>query len=301
MENLQKSMGATDTAAAPERVLVILHIYYEKYADYYLSRLGNISGCEWDLTVTGNSLSEETRQKVLSVKPDARFIETANLGYDVWPFICAIKQTDLGKYSFVIKLHTKNQDGVFTPVNGLWMKGKEWRAELVDVLLGSPKKFNALKELFRIREDVGMAYSMSVDRTLGFRTAEDTELLDAEMERLGLEAGPNHFCAGTMFAVRASALGWLQDGRITEDRFQTTGSSHGQGTLAHAYERLLCIAVVLQGYSIALLKNSLAKYVYLKTKKTLQPTLEWLFSINYREHPHCKTLRICGFDFKLSE
>ncbi len=304
MENSPKSTDAVSIGGktAPERVLVSLHIYYEEYADNYLSYLGNISGAEWDLVVTGHNLSEETKRKVLDLKSDARLIETPNVGYDVWPFICAMKQTDLSKYSFVIKLHTKNQDSMVNRINGIRLTGEEWGRELTEVLLGSPERFTALKEIFRTRKDVGLVYSMSLDRTLGFKDSEDTELLSQEMERLGIKPGPKRFCAGTMFAVRASALGWLQDEKISEDIFQATGASHSCGTMAHAYERLLCIAVSGQGYSTVLVKNSLKRLIYLKTKKSLQPALEWIFSINYREQAnYCKVLRICGVDFKLNK
>ncbi len=46
------------------RVLVLLHIYYEEQIDYYLDKLRNIAGCEWDLTVTGNSLGKYIYMKV---------------------------------------------------------------------------------------------------------------------------------------------------------------------------------------------------------------------------------------------
>lgn len=301
--SIDKIMGKWMTMfkelSVKEKVLVILHIYYEQFADYYLDKLQNINGCEWDLVVTGNALSEDLRKKILAVKSDATFIETSNLGYDIWPFICAVKQTDLSKYSFVIKLHTKNQDSKVNRINGIRLTGEEWGRELTEVLLGSPERFTALKEIFRTRKDVGLVYSMSLDRTLGFKDSEDTELLSQEMERLGIKPGPKRFCAGTMFAVRASALGWLQDEKISEDIFQTTGASHGRGTMAHAYERLLCIAVNGQGYSTVLVKNSLKRLIYLKIKKALQPALEWLFSVNYRKQAHCKVLRICGIDFKI--
>lgn len=292
-------MGNYGRSVEKKRVLVVLHVYYEQLVDYYLDCLKNINGCEWDLTVTGHGLGESTRRKVLALKPDASFIETANKGYDVWPFICAIKQTDLDRYSFVIKLHTKNQDGRKTCINGIQMNGEEWRSELVDTLLGSEDRFRNLSKIFRTRRNVGLAYSMTADRRVGLRTMEDTELLDSEMARLSIRPRARRFCAGTMFAVRASALKWLMDERISEDIFRTSGASHAAGTMAHTYERLLCLAVTAQGYSTARLKNSLGRYIYLKSRELTQPSLEWMFSIRYLED-RCKYLTVCGFHFRLS-
>ncbi len=169
----------------------------------------------------------------------------------------------------------------------------------MEVLLGSERKFETISELFSTREDVGLVYSICLDRILGLNVLEDTELLTGEMARLGIRPGARHYCAGTMFAIRASALEWLKDGRISEDIFQTTNTSHATGTMAHAYERLLCLAVTEQGYSTVLVRNSLGRYVFIKVKKWTQPALEWLLSVRYCGEVHRKYLTVCGFRFKL--
>ena len=61
------------------KLLVIFHIYYHEHVDYYLDKIKNINGCEWDLLVTYVAYSSETEQKVRAIKPNASFFEVDNL------------------------------------------------------------------------------------------------------------------------------------------------------------------------------------------------------------------------------
>lgn len=281
------------------RVLVNLHIFYEEYVPYYMDKLRNISGCEWDLVVTGHNLSPETQRMILGFKENAVFYKTPNVGYDVWPFICAVKKTDLDKYLFVIKLHTKNQDNVKNRLNGIWYTGAQWRSELVDVLLGSEHRFLKVLQIFRERPEVGLVYSMSLDIRRGCKLVEDSDVLTDEMNRIGIVPKSGHFCGGTMFAARAEALEWLKDERIDESIFQPSEGSHSTASMAHVYERILSMAVNAAGYRTCLLKNSWWRFLRLKAKQYLQPALEWMFSIDYHGKKAEKMLTVMGVRFKL--
>lgn len=296
MENLENRSKTPES----RRVLVVLHIYYEEYISYYLDKLKNINGCEWDLVITGHRLGETVRCAIMDFKTDAIFYETANVGYDVWPFIYAIKRTDLDKYCFVIKLHTKNQDNVVNRLNGISYTGAEWRSELVNALLGSEKQFSKVRNIFFRTKHVGLVYAMCLDIIRGENLIEDSRVLSDEMERLGFEPKSNHFCGGTMFAVRAKALGWMKSDSISEDLFQHSDGSHKTATMAHVYERILSMAVTSEGYSTYLIRTGWCKYIFIKFKRCVQPSLEWLFSIDYRGEEHCKVLKIFGFKFKLN-
>ena len=91
------------------RLLVHLHIYYHDQTEYFVGKLANINGCDWDLYVTMNNLNPVTMSLVRAVKPDAHFVETDNIGYDIWPFISIIKSVNLADYDLVMKLHTKSR------------------------------------------------------------------------------------------------------------------------------------------------------------------------------------------------
>ena len=57
-----------------KRLLVVLHVYYHEQVDWFIDRLSNIAGCEWDLIVTFSEDSLKSRRKFQSFKPDARFL-----------------------------------------------------------------------------------------------------------------------------------------------------------------------------------------------------------------------------------
>lgn len=279
------------------RVLVVFHVYYEQFAGYYLEKLKNIHSCKWDIVVTGASLSEDLKKKVAGVNPEAVFLETENVGYDVWPFIAAVKRIDLGKYDFIIKLHTKNEDGYTITLNGIKMDGRMWKELLVDALVGSRERFSRLLDIFGKHPEAGIAYN----RQLGFRAKgvqiEDCRMLDVELSRLGIERRGSYFCAGTMFAVRSSALAFLQDERITASCFSVSGKSHEGATLAHVYERLMPIAVQALGYRYFPLFDSPYAAVKFTVKDIVTPTLEWIFSVNYHGGRERKCVTIFGHKF----
>ena len=105
------------------RLLVHFHVYYHDQVDYFIEKMSNINGCEWDLYVTMNNLVQETVDKLTVLKPDTHFIEMENVGYDVWPFIDVIKSVDISDYDLVMKLHTKSRS--FLKAHGIRLKGFE--------------------------------------------------------------------------------------------------------------------------------------------------------------------------------
>lgn len=282
------------------RILVVFHIYYLELIDYYLQKMANIHSCEWDLIVTGNApLDEEVKKRIRGINADARFLQVDNVGYDIWPFIAAIKSVNLENYDFVIKLHTKNEDDYSIKLNGIRMDGRAWKEFMVEPLLGSGERFAKLVEVFRTRPSVGLAYA----RQLGFVSkgvnVEDGAMLDAECSRLGIERTRhgNRFCAGTMMAIRASALKFLQDEKITADTFELSASSHTGATMAHVYERLIPIAVQSAGYSYSPLYENLGRAIHFKVKDAATPLLEWIFSVNRYGGEGTKAITVFGHRF----
>ncbi|MGN0191160.1 MAG: glycosyltransferase [Candidatus Cryptobacteroides sp.] len=285
----------------PMKVLVVFHVYYEDFVSYYLDKMKNIRGCDWDLVITGRNLSTETRRLITAFKADAVFCETPNIGYDVWPFLYVIQNTDLDEYDFIIKLHTKNQDSLTFVLNGFRFNGESWRSELVEALLGSEQRFRTLTDLFRKHRDVGMAYSASLDILMKDNQPEDVEAVEKELERLGIDDGCRHFCGGTMFAARAEALEWIKNDKINASIFETSLGSHQSVTMGHIYERILSMATVAAGYRISLIKNDWYKYLHIQFKRKIQPVLEWLFSIRYCSDKAQKKITVFGLEFRLKE
>lgn len=283
-----------------ERVLVVFHLYYHNQVPYFINKMKNIVGVEWDLIVTGNNLNENIASVLRQFKPDTQFMQTDNVGYDIWPFIQCIKTIDLSKYLYVIKLHTKNEDMETTiHFNGIRFCGNKWVRLMVDALLANPERFTKTHNVFLNRPSVGLVYSMDVNVTAKDNNIESGDMLTDELSRLNIVPQSMDFCAGTIFAVRASALEYLKDDKINKNIFPPSNGSHKSGTLTHTYERILCIAVSAQGYTKKLIKSSYYRYCYFFVKRRFQPVLSWIFEINYHGRLHEKYLTIFGFRFKL--
>ncbi len=284
----------------PSKVLVIFHVYYVDQVPFFIDKMRNIHGVEWDLLVTGSTVTDQVRRSVLDFKPDAAFLETENVGYDVWPFICAVKSVDLSQYALIVKIHTKNMDeNASIRFNGRNFNGPLWRDTMVDALLGNRENFTKVVKAFE-DDRVGLAYSIDVNVRSRGTTIEDSSMLIDEMARIGIKPRSMEYCAGTMFAVRASAMSYLQRDDIDASMFPASGASHSNGTMAHVYERILSIAIGAQGYKKILLCNDLGRYVHLKIRTASQPLLEWIFSVNHFGDRGDKYLTIFGIKIKLS-
>lgn len=127
------------------------------------------------------------------------------------------------------------------------MTGEKWRSYMVDALMGSKNAFRNLLEMFESDPDLGIAYSQKLNFKSSRGHLEGGSMLEAELKRLRITRKSDMFCAGTMFAVRASALKFLQNDDISAAIFRESGPSHGSSFMAHVYERLIPISIVSGG------------------------------------------------------
>ena len=119
------------------KILVHLHLYYHNQIDYFIGKLKNICNCDWDLYVTICEENEESKNKILQLKPDAKIIKVENIGYDIWPFIQVCRMVNLDDYDYVLKIHTKNyraKSHLFKEAN-VKIKGYSWRDDLVNAYI----------------------------------------------------------------------------------------------------------------------------------------------------------------------
>ena len=279
------------------RVLVIFHVYYEELVGYYLDRMSCIGG--FDLIVTGNDLSEGTRDKIKAVRPDAVFLQCGNVGYDVWPFIAAVKSVNPEDYDFIIKLHTKNEDDRKFRIHSETMTGSRWRKYMVDALIGNSRRFRRLAASFRKDPGLGIAYSQKLNARAKGGLPEDNVMLSEELSRLGITPRSDMFCAGNMFAVRGAAVAFLLRDDIDESLFDRSGPTHGKASMAHVYERLVPIAVVSNGYTRKLIPSGPLSALYFALWGALGPAVQWLFSIDHYGNDSRRYLKLFGFKIPL--
>ena len=283
-----------------KKVLVHLHIYYRDQTDYFIGKLSNICGCEWDLYVTMTELNSETESKLLSFKPDAHIMKVENRGYDVWPFIRVLKSVDLDKYDYILKLHTKNSNTPANRINGLNLKYYTWRNELVDPLLKNKDIFLKLLENFDRYPEVGLMCSHLLYKHISDGLKEDMSKLDNELKRLGLNVKNKKFCAGTMFIARSAPYKLFQDDRIVNiNTFPDLPCSHSTGSMAHVYERILTMIVNADGYTVKPIIIDWPKSIYIAVAYFVQPVLQKIFSIRRYGENRMKILTLFGFRFKI--
>lgn len=262
------------------RLLVHFHIYYHDQVEYFIGKMKNISGCDWDLLVTFSDRSVFTENLIKEFKPDAQFLQVENAGYDVWPFISVLKTIDFNRYDYTLKLHTKNVSPAKNRINGLVLRNEAWRNILVDSVLADRSQFSKCLDLLERSPRCGIvsAYEMSKRRSKGL--PEDLSALEKEARRIGVTVLDGEFVAGTMFLARLDAFRLLRDAEISVDMFNVHKSeSHSRGSLAHVYERLLVFAVYSSGYEGALVKTGFCSSSKVFLHKIISPVVKYIFSI----------------------
>ena len=281
------------------KLLVHFHVFYEEQIPWFLEKLGNINGCQWDLYVTYSRLSEKARELISAAFPDAVFMEVENVGYDVWPFIKLLKSIDIGSYDYVMKLHTKSASSIKTKWRGIYLDGTVWRDRLVDAMLLDRERFAEI--IARLGEDSTAGLfchrMFLVKPTSPF--PEDNEALETELSRIGLDALDRHFCAGTMFIARISPFNLLRSADLTQEMFSSGMASHGNGSLAHVYERIISFAVSSAGYRLIPLDTPpFREKLMLWMKDHISPILEAIFSIR-QDRTETKYLTLLGIKIPL--
>lgn len=281
------------------KLLTVLHVFYHDQVDYFIDKLSNINGIEWDLVVTYSEFSAETEAKLKVFKPDVKMLQVGNAGYDVWPFIQVIQNIDFDEYEYVLKLHTKGQSK--QRLNGVNFKEWLWRDLLVKALLKSRSRFAACIRLLETQSDIGMLCSYELYKDMDGVLPEECEMLQNEAERISLEVTDEYFCAGTIFLARLDAFRKLKEIEFSEESWGNLNKSHGNGTLAHVYERILCLLVADEGYRIETIIGSKKVSGKVFYKRKISPVFKSIFNIDRDPKTLDKYLTLLGLKMRLSQ
>lgn len=283
------------------RLLVHLHIFNQNQTPFFLRRLENIKGCQWDLVVTYSCLDKETMDSITAFRPDTTFLQVKNIGYDIWPFIYVVKSVDLSAYDLVLKLHTKSPSVRTQHINGLSFKGYQWRDCMVNALIGSEKIFRKNLEHFEKDEELGFLCSVEVLKKLSKGTPEDLEMLEKECRRLGIRTEDRHYCAGTVFMARIAPYSILKSDAVYESLFEGQVKSSSFGSMSHVYERILAMAVTGAGYKTGAMLRRHPRCLMVLAHNVASPILRRIIAIERFGACRVKHLVIFGIKIPLEK
>lgn len=281
------------------RLLVHLHLYYRGQLPWFLEKLANLEE-PWDLVVTMPAEDAEAEALIRQLKPDARFLVVENAGYDIWPFIAALRSVDLEDYPLVMKLHTKNRNDSGYTVNGLRLMGFAWRDYLVDALLKTPARARKLRQLMELHPEVGMVCESCLIRRTGALDPADGPLLEAECRRLGISFRHRRFCAGTMFLARTSCFKRLRDSDLTASSFMGETASHVSGSPAHVYERIVSFLPQEEELQLKGVSTHPFRAAWVRVTKAVEPALKQVFALERVGPEGIKQLTLLGMKFKIA-
>jgi lipopolysaccharide biosynthesis protein len=241
---LEATRNALQAEPIPDpRPCAVIHVWYPDLLDELIAAL-RASGIDWRIVITtAHEREQAVRERVAQLGLDAEIDVFENRGRDILPFLhVANRLLDEG-VTTVLKLHgkrsTHRQDG------------ETWRRELLDKLL-APERASRIVAAFRDDARLGLVHAEGHLQPLDYYWGANRDNVDYLARRLGI-APPNmqndSFIAGSMFWLRPAALRILLDAHLEGAGFEAeTGQL--DGTLAHAVERVFCLAARSQGFAI---------------------------------------------------
>lgn len=89
------------------RIAVLVHLYYVELFKEIVDYLDNFRNISYELFFT---LPRENKAflPILRKKyPNSKVIITDNIGFDIYPFFCFLREINLADYDVIFKLHSK--------------------------------------------------------------------------------------------------------------------------------------------------------------------------------------------------
>ncbi len=233
-----KSRAVTKSADA----IMILHIYYADLINEFKDGL-RASLQHTDLAISfPNTWSAAEVDHLASAFPSAFLTPCENRGRDVEPFLALLEEVRARGYTIFCKLHSKR-----SPHLG---DGDASRRRLFEDLVSAPAIARAL-DMFSNEPKLGMIASANSKRRLGEQGVMDNNQMSVSYlaKAFNLTADDDTlFPGGTMFWARTATFERLTPAKIANLPFEVE-MARIDGTLAHAFERLMGAFVASAGYT----------------------------------------------------
>ena len=239
------------------RVLVILHLFYMSAWAEIREYLKCLSSYNYSLIVTCSNgyYDESTLSQVLSFKKDARIIRCENLGWDVLPFLVALRTINLKDFDIVFKLQSKGTKRREIFLYGQYFRKRDWFLNLFNGCIGPFTVHRTIDDLMDEDKGIGLvaAKNLIVEDPIHKR-----HMVEQTLDELGLPKPKDYkFVAGSCFAIRASLMDRISNLDIDVEEFNSSGFSY-----AHRMERIICFPPLwnglrMKGPNVNILRRSL--------------------------------------------
>ena len=265
-----------------KRILAVVHVYYAHLWQELASCLRNVGeGCDIIITYVDESAVEAAKREF----PHARFLRCENRGYDVWPFIRALRTVDLRDYDYLVKLHTKRNIDQDLAMNHAWFGDNAWRNYLLRIV-STHRNWRRAFETIR-KPGVGMVADRHLIFDREITGPRFTATFDRAMEEVRRIAGsvgePEHlYVAGTMFLARVEPFKALLREDFTADRFDVPGD-HRTETYAHVMERMFGLFVSAVGLRVESFNGSIRWRLNYYRQNPLGKFLRFFFQRKVRD------------------
>lgn len=245
MERRKKDMINCNRNA---RILVVLHLFYLDSWLEICEYLKNLRPYKWDLIITYPTFLEDKIDKeiIKLFKKNVKFMCMDNYGFDIGPFIMALKNVNLDNYEIVYKIQSKGVKRKKIYIYKQLFLGRDWFVNLYEGCLGARNIHDGIDIL--LNEDrIG---AICADNLIVSDPVYKRTMVLNKLSELGLATEENYkFIAGTCFAIKSSLLKEFQEYNFKLEDFKPIPNSRGM-SLAHVLERYFGICINNKGYII---------------------------------------------------
>ena len=222
----------------PAGIAVVLHCHFPELLDELIERVSLIPE-PFDLYITNSSGAPIAPQRLrASGARHAEVLTVDNHGRDIWPLVQLVNAGILDPYPLVLKVHTK-KSAWREAHEALEGSGENWRASLIDSLLGSQNDVSQIIAAMRADPDLAV---VTADGSIAGpeHWGGDLGLVRGIFQRLSMPLDPDslRFPAGSMYWIRGFVLQALRAFRLEHTDFEPE-AGQVDGTCAHAIERMV--------------------------------------------------------------
>lgn len=239
---------ADDEPLHLKKTAVFLHAFYVDLAKIMLDSLPEIlHSCDLHLTTdTPDKAAELERHLSASKWSSSRVHLIRNQGRDIYPKLVCLADTHM-QYEYVLHLHTKRSPHSRSL--------ESWGQDSLGSLAGSREIIKRVFSAFADDDRLGLIYpdppQLLHPAMTWVRNLRLAEMLSAKLRFLTLPHGTDlDFPVGSMFWVRPPAIAPILTAKLPEGVFPAEDAQE-DGTLAHAFERVLGVVCQNNGWKIA--------------------------------------------------